>query len=96
MEWLQTKNIKDLGRLKPKKAKKINLRRVVIDHHKREITELAEQMSGAKPGSKAYLGVYSVALGEIMEKLTDEQMESYRREAEERQNTSLTGEEKCR
>ena len=69
---------------------------MVIDHHKDEISDRAEKLSGAKSGSKQWLGYYSVAVGEIMEELTSDQMDEYRSIAEEGQTTSRTVEEQCR
>lgn len=81
---------------KPKKGRKYNIKTVVIEHHKQEINKLAEDLSGAKSGSKQHIGYYSQAVKQVMDGLTEEQKEEYKRIAEEKMTGTLTVEEQQR
>lgn len=67
-----------------------------MEHHREEIKQRTEELSGANPGHRKYIVFYSTALGEIMEELSEEQRERYMKEAMERQMGTLTVEEQCR
>ena len=54
---------------------------IVVDSHRKELNEMAAELSGAKPGSVAHLSCYKKALKAIEEGLDEETRVKYRAEA---------------
>jgi hypothetical protein len=53
----------------------------VVDFHRKELDEMAAELSGAKGGSAAYIGSYKKAFRIIEEGLDEETRVMYRAEA---------------
>jgi hypothetical protein len=54
---------------------------ILIDSHRKELDEMAAEMSGDKAGSRAYLGCYKKAIKKIDEGLDEDTQVKYRAEA---------------
>lgn len=55
---------------------------VVMENHRKEIDELAAELSGSKSGSHAYISHYRTALSTTEKGLTDEIRVKYRADAQ--------------